>query len=285
MTIDGKTRVFGLFGDPVEHSLSPVLQNAGFIARGLNHCYLPFRVSPEKLQDAVRALPALNISGINVTAPHKENIFPLLDEHSAEALFLGAVNAVRNENGTLKGYNTDVFGFSFLLEKNVQRRKEAETVCLLGAGGAAKAVAFSLSHFPLQELTIANRTERKARELAELLIREQRLSRKHVHVVSLEKNALCAAMKRSTMIVHALSSEPFAWDRFSGAQLAPHCTVIDLRYEPQITPFLDWARNQGAAGINGLDMLLGQGLQAFEIFTGEKAPALEMEKALLAAVK
>ncbi len=285
MKLDGKTRVFGLFGDPVEHSLSPLLQNAGFISLGLNYCYLPFRVSAEKLQDAVRALPALNISGINVTAPHKETIFPLLDEHSEEALFLGAANTVRNENGRLKGYNTDVFGFSFLMERKMQRKKKAETVCLLGAGGAAKAVAFSLSHFPLKELIIANRTERNARELAELLSSEQRLSRENVRVIPLDETALRAAMKRSTIIVHALSSDPFAWSQFSGELLSPHCTVIDLRYSPRTTPFLDWARSQGTVGINGLDMLLGQGLRAFEIFTGKEAPVLEMERALLTAVK
>ncbi len=280
MKLDGRTRVFGLFGDPVVHSLSPAMQNAGFQAIGFNGCYLPFKVAPEKLTSAVQAILSLGISGVNVTAPHKENIISLLYELSEEAALLGAVNTIRNENNRLLGYNTDVAGFSFLVQNNVQKKHEKEHVVLLGAGGAAKAAALSLAGFRLERLVIANRTVQKAEKLIEQLVELNYLSWGQALAIPLEKEVLRTHFHHSTMIINALSSDPYELDYLPKQNLLPGCHAIDLRYNPMITPFMDWARESGAVGINGLDMLLGQGVKAFELFTSQDAPVFAMKKAL-----
>src|SRR4030042_3325641 len=111
MKISGRTKITGIFGHPVEHTLSPAMHNAAFKALGLNYCYVPFLVHPDYLEDAIKAIRALNLCGVNVTVPHKEKVMPLLDEINEEASFIGAVNTIVNSDGRLTGYNTDGRGF------------------------------------------------------------------------------------------------------------------------------------------------------------------------------
>ncbi len=284
MRYDGKTRVYGLFGDPVEHSLSPILQNAAFDAVRLNCCYLPFKVSAKNLSAAVQAIQSLSIAGVNVTAPHKETIVPFLDELSEEAQLLGAVNTVTDEQGVLRGYNTDLGGFSFLLERNLQPTGRREYVCLFGAGGAAKAVALSLARRPLEKLAIINRTLSKAEQLAEMLVKKRLLSAEQLMILPLRSPVLEPFVKRSTLLINALSADPLELGCLTALQPPPGSFFIDLRYNPPLTSFLAWAREGGEKGVNGLDMLLGQGAKAFEIFTGLRAPVSSMQKALQAAL-
>ena len=157
MNISGKTKICGLIGDPVEHTMSPVMHNAAFEKLGLDYAYLPFRVKPEELPQAVSGLKALNATGFNVTIPHKVAVIPLLDELDPLAEKIGAVNTVVNDNGVLKGYNTDASGFlQALLERRVE--PAGKNIVLLGAGGAARAIAYILAERNVH-LTILNRRE------------------------------------------------------------------------------------------------------------------------------
>ncbi len=283
--INGETAVVGLFGFPVSHSLSPVMQNAGFRETGLNYCYVPFPVREEDLSAAVRSIGALNLRGVNVTAPHKEAVCPLLHRLSGEALFLGAVNTVvRGEGGELVGYNTDVEGFSYLLQQNLAGVDlQGARAVLLGAGGAARAVALSLSRTGVSSLAIANRTVSKAEALASLLAERGALDREKAEVLPLERERLEAALQGTGLLINALSADP--WELGCLPRGGPFpLAAIDLRYAPSRLPFLEWAQGGGAAGANGLDMLLGQGAAAFTLFTGEEAPAAEMKRALLEAL-
>jgi shikimate dehydrogenase len=285
MAIDGETKVVGLFGDPVGHSLSPAMHNAAFGERGLNFCYLPFRVRREDLPAAIKAIASLGLRGVNVTAPHKESVVSYLDELSPEAGFLKAVNTIENNGGKLAGCNTDVDGFFFLLQNNLGKAFPAEKACLLGAGGSARAVSLALARAGVSSLVIANRTVARAEGLASLLIEGKIFEEAEVRVVKLDKKPLQEEIVSSTLIINTLSKDPVELGLLPQEEMRSCQAAIDLRYNPPETSFIKWAKRCGARGINGLDMLLGQGLKAFEIFTGEKAPLQIMREALIKAVK
>jgi shikimate dehydrogenase len=144
MNVTGNTRITGLFGYPVEHTLSPLMHNAAFEHLGLDYCYLPFSVHPDSLKTAVEAVRALTLAGVNVTIPHKEAVIPYLDTVNEEALFIGAVNTIVNRGGTLTGYNTDGRGFMRALSEN-NISPENKRVLVVGAGGASRAISYYLS--------------------------------------------------------------------------------------------------------------------------------------------
>ncbi|MDO9534473.1 MAG: shikimate dehydrogenase [Bacillota bacterium] len=283
--INGETKVVGLFGDPVSHSFSPAMHNAAFRDRKLNYCYLPFRVSKVDIPGAVRAIAFLGFKGVNVTAPHKEAVIPYLDELSPEAEFLKAVNTIKNEEGRLIGYNTDVDGFLYLLQNNLGNAFPLKEALLLGAGGAARAVSLSLAKAGLKSLVIANRTTARAEELASLLMRGGIFEDGMIKIEKLEKNFLQESIGSSSLIINALSEDPVELEFLARQNLRGCRAAVDLRYSPPQTPFGRWAGDNGFLAINGLDMLLGQGVKAFEIFTGEEAPSLIMKEALQNTLK
>ena len=143
MKISGKTRIVGLFGYPVEHSLSPEMHNAAFDKLNLDYCYVTFPVHPDSLGDAVLSIRALSLGGVNVTVPHKEKVIPFLDGVSEEARFIGAVNTIKNEDGKLTGFNTDGRGFMQSLAEADIRVKDRK-VLIVGTGGAARAIGYYL---------------------------------------------------------------------------------------------------------------------------------------------
>ena len=167
MKINGKTRVCAIIGDPVEHSLSPVMHNAAFKELGLNIVYVAFNVTKNGLADAISGARSLGLLGLNVTMPHKNAVISYLDETDSAAKAIGAVNTILNERGKLFGYNTDGKGAMVALQENGVDPEEKKLV-LLGAGGAAKAIAFQAAQ-ETEELVIVNRTAEKAKQLAELL--------------------------------------------------------------------------------------------------------------------
>lgn len=285
MVINGETKVVGLFGDPVSHSFSPAMHNAAFRERELNFCYLPFRVRKDDLPAAVRAIASLGLRGVNVTAPHKEAVVPYLDELSPEAGFLKAVNTIENEEGKLVGYNTDVDGFLYLLQNNLGNIFPLEDAFLLGAGGAAGAVSLALAKAGVKSLVVANRTIARAEGLASLLIRGGIFEDGKVSIVKLDKNSLRESIESSTLIINALSEDPVELGFLPQQNLRGCKAAIDLRYSTPLAPFGKWAENNGILALNGLDMLLGQGVKAFEIFTGEEAPLRIMKEALQNAFK
>jgi len=280
--IDGQTKITGIIGDPVSHSFSPAIQNAAFQAESLNYVYLAFRVPGEHLGAAAKAIAALNLAGINVTSPHKETIISHLHELSPEAKLLGAVNTVAFSNGRLKGFNTDVAGFLYLLKKMLPLSVKGEKVCLLGAGGAARAVSLALAKNGIRHLAIFNRTPEKGEAIRQLLHKNGLFEKEKISLWPLNKNTFPEIMQRSTFIINSLSIDPIEEGLLPSDGIFENLkAAIDLRYNPAKIPFLLWASSMnGCAAISGLDMLLGQGVKSFEILTGRKAPLHIMKDAL-----
>ncbi len=281
MPVNGKTKVVGLLGDPVSHSLSPAMHNAAFQAAGLNYCYLPFRVLPENLEQALQAIVSLGMEGVNITAPHKEAARPYLAELSAEARFLEAVNTVKNIEGRLYGYNTDVDGFTFLLEKNFGRDAfQGQKACLWGAGGAARAVSLALARMGVRSLLIVNRTVARAGALATLLRQGGFFRAGGVGILRPGEKVFPGDLSGVSLLVNATGSDLLAYESVLDRIWTDCRAAVDLRYSPPQTEFMRRAGARGIFSINGLDMLLGQGLKAFAIFTGEEAPLEAMRQAL-----
>ena len=182
--IHGTTQIYGVIGDPISHSLSPSLQNPAFTALGIDAVYVTFQVSPSSLGDALRGLLALNVQGINVTVPHKSNVFQYLDEVTDTARKIGAVNTLRNDSGQWIGENTDATGFIRSLEPLGLSLSDS-SVGMLGAGGAARGVAVGLLEAGVSQLFISNRSYERATLLAELL--KASFGQQSVSAVSLEE--------------------------------------------------------------------------------------------------
>ena len=272
MNISGKTKICGLIGDPVEHTMSPVMHNAAFEKLGLNYAYLPFRVKPEELPQAVSGLRALNATGFNVTIPHKVAVIPLLDELDPLAEKIGAVNTVVNDNGLLKGYNTDASGFlQALLERGVE--PASKNIVLLGAGGAARAITYILSERNTR-LTILNRREEL--DWAEAIAANIKKDLgKYIEVFELLPDHLAAALEPADILVNATSvgMSPASGVSPVPAQLMKSgLVVVDIVYNPVRTKLLQDAAAAGAVIVEGLDMLVWQGAMAFEKWTGQKPP-------------
>jgi len=164
--ITGKTKIVGLFGFPVEHTLSPSMHNAAFEALGLDYCYISFNVHPDNLRPAALAIRVLNIAGVNITIPHKEAIIPYLDELDREAELIGAVNTVLNKDGRLIGYNTDGRGFIRSLKEEGGLTPKGKVIMIIGAGGAARSIAFSLALEGAEKIFINDIISEKAKELS-----------------------------------------------------------------------------------------------------------------------
>jgi shikimate dehydrogenase len=279
--ISGKTKICGLIGDPVEHTMSPAMHNAAFKKLGLDYTYIPFRVRPEELPRAVDGLKALNVRGFNVTIPHKVSVIPLLDSLDPLAEKIGAVNTVVNENGGLRGYNTDAAGFlRTLLGRGIE--PQDKNIVILGAGGAARAISYILAEKGAH-LTILNRKlELEWAEDIRQLIRED-LGRE-VRVMELTPRKLAAALEGAAILVNATS---VGMSPASGRSPAParllrrRLVVFDIVYNPVMTKLLKEAKEAGARIISGVDMLAWQGALAFEKWTGQAAPLALMRREAL----
>lgn len=272
-----KVKLFALIGDPVDQSLSPAMHNAAFRALGLNCAYVALRVPERFLLDAIGGIRALGIAGFNVTTPHKIGIVGLLDELDESASLVGAVNTVKNDRGKLIGFNTDGEGALRALKGKIGPIKRKEVV-LLGAGGAAHAIAFSLASAGAR-LTIANRTVPKARAFASTI--EQKLGI-NVEVISLARAKLTEALKNADALINATSvgMYPRADQTLVSASMMHRGLIVnDIVYRPLLTRLLREARRAGGRTIDGLGMLVHQGALAFEIWTGKRAPIKVMDSA------
>jgi shikimate dehydrogenase len=271
--IRGTTKITGIFGCPVGHSLSPCMQNAAFQALALDYCYVPFEVPPEMLEKAVSGIRAMKIRGINITIPHKEKVIPFLDEVREDASLIGAVNTIVNEDGRLIGHNTDGKGF---IEATRERGISVggKKILIIGAGGAARAVGAALLHEG-GRLFIHSRTLEKARRLAEDLDRAE---------ASVEVRPQLGDLSEFDMVINSTplglkDDDPLP---FAVSLLGPGQIVFDLIYRQ--TPLLKESAEMGCETLDGLGMLLWQGALAFELWTGQKAPVEAMRRALLAVV-
>ena len=272
--ISGKTAVYGIIGDPIDHSLSPLIQNAAFSKMCLDAIYVPFHVTKPDLKRAVQGLVATGVRGFNVTTPHKVNIIPYLKRLDPNATEIQSVNTVINRNGILEGYNTD--GIGALRAVKVERLQNA-SVLIFGAGGAARAIANTYAP-RAKSLLIINRTFRKAKELE----RSIRKFKRKTEATSLTDRKIPEYVRNADIIVNASSMGmsnqtrlPVKADWFQSNQL-----VFDIVYEPVETELLRLARRAGAATVNGLEMLLNQGCCSFELWTGLKAPIAAMNRVL-----
>ncbi len=269
MKISGRTKITGLFGYPVEHTLSPAMHNAAFKALGLDYCYVPFLIHPDYLEDAVKAIRALNLCGVNVTVPHKEKVIRFLDEINEEASFIGAVNTIVNSGGRLTGYNTDGRGFmQSLFEGGISI--EGRDILIIGAGGASRAISYYLSQ-KTKTLYLYDIDKEKL----EKLVNDLKNIRNNVS--SIED---IARLERFHIIINAT---PLGWKKedplpFDTSRLRPDQIIYDLIYKK--TRLLKGASKKGCVILNGLGMLVWQGVFAFELWTGKKPPVKVMRKAL-----
>jgi shikimate dehydrogenase len=266
-TVSGKTKVVGIFGYPIGHTLSPRMHNAAFQALGLDMIYLPFQVKPDDLEGALHGIRALNLVGVNLTQPHKSAALGHLDELSEEAEQIGAVNTVVNRGETLIGYNTDARGFLRSLQEDYGFDPRGKHAVVFGAGGAGRAICWALGRAKPKRLVIVNRTVEKAETLAKAF---------GGSAVEWDNPAIAAELSGADLVVNATS---ISLDLDPG-ELSDAALIYDILYAKQDSAFLCKAKERGARVASGLSMLLYQGVSAFELWTGAQAPVEAMSEAL-----
>jgi shikimate dehydrogenase len=280
--ISGTTRIYGIFGHPVEHTFSPGMHNAAFKKIGMDACYVPFPVAPKDLRKAVQAIVPLGLAGVNITVPHKVKVIPFLDDLSREASLIGAVNTIEVRGDKLIGHNTDGRGFLRSLNDNAKFDAAGKNFLIMGSGGAARAVGFSLALAKAGSISFYDPDVRKCRALARdiskrtgcdaLCQRENNLEHRAMSVDCLI-NATPLGLKKSDPL--PLKKEWMQKERL----------ICDLVYNPTMTPLLKAARLRGAGILPGIGMLLYQGVIAFEIWIGAQAPIRVMNQALAKQMK
>jgi shikimate dehydrogenase len=278
----------GVLGDPVAHSLSPQMQNAAVEKSGLEMFYARFQIAPSELQAALELLSPLDFVGVNLTVPHKIAALPLVDETDETARQVGAINTIKIERDKLRGFNTDGQGFSRAIREEFSVDLRDLRVLLLGAGGAARAIAFQCAKENCERLVIANRDFEKAKQLVEEL-RAFFTGPKvlgpvpRLQAVDLDEAAVRFQIANTDLVVNAT---PLGLNRADPAPiparlLAPHLMVYDTVYASGPTTFVSGAIEAGARTANGFSMLLHQGALAFEIWFDRAAPIEAMRKTLL----
>jgi len=251
--IDGKTKIIGIIGRSIENSLSPLIHNQIILKYSVNFYYLPFQTTETNLGKAIQGIKALNIRGVNITFPYKEKVIKFLDEVEESARRIGAVNTIVNNKGILTGYNTDVIGFKKSLQEDGKFAIKGEKAVILGAGGVARAVVYALSpFFPGSNINI-------------FPLEEERLKDK-IEEAHLLVNATSLGMPPK------IDNTPLPDEKL----FHPNLLVYDLIYYPAKTLFLRQAEKAGAKIINGLPMLVYQGIESFYLWTGLKPESKEI---------
>ncbi len=262
MEINGKTTLCGLIGNPVEHTMSPLIHNT--LAHRLSHnmVYVPFLVE-EQLEEAIKGAYALNIQGMNITVPYKEQTVTFLKAIDPLAAQIGAVNTLVRVKGGYKGYNTDMSGlYRAFCKEGI--KIQGEKVIILGAGGAARAVAYLCNHYGASVIYLMNRNKIKAEEIAEEI--NKTAKKQKVVPMSLEEYEVLPKEKmlciQATSVGLAPNEEQVVIDKEEFYQRIH--TGYDLIYRPSTTRFMSLVRNQGGRAFHGLKMLLYQGIEAYE---------------------
>ncbi len=276
MNIKGSTNIVGLIGHPVEHSFSPPMHNAAFEELGMDWAYVAFDVNPNNLKSAIDGAKSLNIKGFNVTIPHKINVMDYLDEIDEVASLIGAVNTIDFNN--MKGYNTDGIGAVKAIEEVTSIKNR--NVVVAGAGGASRAISFYIAKYGADSLTILNRNIQKAQDLAGDVEASDLIDEVGSDSISNINSYLDDAdilIDTTPLGMHPhIDDEPIA----TADNMHEDLTVFDAVYNPNETVLLKEAIKAGAKPVYGIKMLLYQGAESFEIWTGKKAPVDVMEEAL-----
>jgi shikimate dehydrogenase len=273
--IGGRTRVVGVLGWPIEHSLSPTIHNAAFDALGLDWTYVALPVADGTIPEAVRGLAALGFAGANVTMPHKEAVADAVDRSSEDAAALHAVNTIEFTGGAVIGHNTDAPGFARFLQTDAAFDPAGRTALVYGAGGAARACALALARAGLTRLVVALRVPARAARLASALAGFAT----QVQTIALDD----APTSDADLIVNAT---PLGAHRetLPLPPLGPTTVAVDLLYRPSMTPLVRSVRAAGGSAFGGLGLLLHQAALSFEIWTAMEPPLEVMSAAALAAL-
>ena len=281
MGVKATTGIYGIFGHPVKHSLSPNMHNSAFNELGLDSVYVAFDIDPSNIEEATNSIRVMGIKGINITIPHKQTIIPHLDEVAPDAKLTGAVNTVKNEDGKLSGFNTDVGGFLRAIREDLGFTPEGKTLFITGAGGAARAVLSAFCMNGGSVVYVSDIISEKAVELADQF--KSNFADITFETISMEdKTLISEKFKQVDILVNA---SPAGMDDVASldiplSDLKNDAVVYDLVYKPANTKLLTDARELGHKASGGLSMLLYQGVESFEIWTGENAPVSIMRKAL-----
>lgn len=282
MQINGKTKLYGLIGWPVEHTFSPAMHNAAFEALGIDAVYVPLAVEEKNFEAALKGLAALGFSGVNVTIPYKEKIISYLsDVQDNFVMPVGAVNTVNISNGNLIGYNTDSLGFQFSLLDNVKIEGiEGKKVFMFGSGGAAKAVAAGMEGLGVT-VYITDVAKEKAENLVSHINKYSKKS-KAEYCAGLENKETREKLKEADLVINATGiglkkDDP---SLVKSEWVRKEQIAYDLIYNPPLTNFLRAYKEKGAKVFNGEGMLLYQAVGAFKLFTDRQAPVEVMRQAL-----
>lgn len=278
----------GLIGYPVAHSLSPRIQQAAFDEYGIEACYMLWETLPEALPARVASLRVSDIIGANVTIPYKAKALALVDELDTLAVRVGALNTIVNRDGRLIGYNTDVQGFIRALAESAGHLLSGEKnrhAVIIGTGGAARAAALGLLENGFEDLVLLGRTEAHLIQLQRDLQRIATLSNSAAHIRARRfgSSDLATLFARTDLLVNATPVGLYENDAplpLDVTLLPVTAVVMDMIFNPPVTPLLRTAAAHGCQTINGLSMLLYQGALAFELWTGRDAPVAAMRKAL-----
>jgi len=278
--VSGHTRLVAVIGDPVRHSLSPILMNTAFATTGLDWSCHAFEVAEGNAMDALSAMRALGLEGLSVTMPHKAAVAGAVDRCSPEAEALGAVNCVTVEGGLLIGHNTDGDGFLAGLAHDAGLAVAGQNAVVLGAGGAARAVVRALASAGASNVVVVNRTQERAEKAALLAGSVGRV---------VNKGGLATALANADLVVNAtpvgmadaasVADLPVDPELVSGDSVA-----VDLIYHPAETAWMSALRRQGVEVHGGLSMLVFQAASAFALWTGKVAPVAAMETAARAVL-
>lgn len=276
--INGKTKIIGVIGKNIKNSLSPLFHNQIILKYSLNFCYLPFQVAETDLGKAIQGIKVLNIRGVNITFPYKEKAIEFLDKVEKSARRIGAVNTIVNNKGFLTGYNTDVIGFKKSLQEDAKFIIKKKKAVILGAGGAARAVVYALLEEEIEEICIFNRTLEKAKMIKQNL--SSFFPKSRISVFPLEEEDLKDKIEKAHLLVNTTSlgmpprvdNNPLPDEKL----FHPDLLVYDLIYHPVRTLFLRQAEKARAKIINGLPMLVYQGIESFYLWTGLKPEGKEV---------
>lgn len=277
-------QIYGLFGYPVSHSLSPIIQECAFNRKKILAHYLLFEITPLSIEKTFKKIKKESIMGFNLTVPYKETIMPFLEEVSREAQLIGAVNTVYRKGRKWVGGNTDAHGFLTALKEDGNYSPAEKTVCVFGSGGAAKAVVYALLSQRVKKVFLLNRTLNRAQQIKEKMLKHFQNS--EIEIGCIDTFDIAKAIAESSLIVNTTSvglkkadSKLFPDSAVPQASSRSKKVFYDLIYFPKETHFLKAAKKKGHLILNGAGMLVYQGAKAFELWTKQTAPVEEMKRA------